>query len=100
MKIYHPYISNREGKKYMILTKDGKIIHFGAKKANGKHYEDYTMHHDDKRKLNYLRRHKNEAKFWNQSGLDTSSFWARFLLWNRPTIDESYNYIKTHFDLT
>jgi len=98
MKIYHPYISNREGKKYMILTKDGKIIHFGAKKANGKFFEDYSMHHDDKRKLNYLRRHKKNED-WTQKGIDTAGFWSRWLLWNRPTIDESYNYIKTHFDL-
>jgi lipopolysaccharide transport system ATP-binding protein len=46
-----------------IIMENGKIIHFGAKKANGKPYEDYTIHHDDKRKINYLRRHKNEAKF-------------------------------------
>jgi hypothetical protein len=38
--------------------------------------------------------HINPIKFWNKSGIDTASFWAYFLLWNKPSIKESYEYIK------
>ena len=45
------------------------------------------------------RHKKNESKFWNKSGIDTASFWARFLLWEKPAIKESYEYIKRRFNL-
>ena len=47
--------STRKGKKYSITLPDNKIVHFGAIG-----YEDYTMHHDDKRKDRYISRHKKE----------------------------------------
>ena len=40
---------------------------------------------------------KNELKYWNKSGIDTASFWIRFLLWEKPTIEASYNYIKEKY---
>lgn len=57
-----------------------KTIHFGA---NG--YEDYTMHKDPKRKERYKQRHRNES--WRD--YMTAGFWARWLLWNKPTLLES-----------
>jgi len=61
---------------------------------------DFTQHKDEERKQRYINRHKkNESKFWNKSGIDTSSFWARFLLWEKPTINESYEYIKKKFNI-
>ena len=69
-----------------------KTIHFGAKG-----FEDYTTHQDESRKRNYLARHKNEN--WNLSGIGTAGFWARWLLWNKPTIKESINDIKRRFKL-
>ena len=32
-----------------------------------------------------------------KSGIDTAGFWARWLLWNKPTIEVSYNDIKKRF---
>jgi hypothetical protein len=40
---------------------------------------------------------KKESKFWNKSGIDTTIFWALNLLWNKPTIKESYEDIKKDF---
>ena len=83
--------SSRATKKYMVKV-GSKTIHFGAKG-----FEDYTTHQDESRKRNYLARHKNEN--WNLSGIGTAGFWARWLLWNKPTIKESINDIKRRFKL-
>jgi hypothetical protein len=37
---------------------------------------------------------KNESKYWEKSGIDTPSFWALYLLWNKPSIKNSYQDIK------
>ncbi len=90
MKKYFPYKSDRADKKYYIITNAKKKIYFGAAGMS-----DFTLHKDEARKNLYINRHKkNESKFWNKSGIDTASFWARFLLWEKPTIKESYEYIK------
>lgn len=93
MKFYYPYPSDKPNKKYFIITNDNKKIYFGA---SG--YEDYTQHKNPLRKIRYIQRHqKNEGHLWNKSGINSPSFWSRFLLWNKPTIKESYNYIKQNF---
>ena len=62
-----------------------KTVHVGA---SG--YEDFTMHTDGKLKTRYLARHKHE----NWSDPTTAAFWARWLLWNKPTIAESVQDLK------
>ena len=71
--------STRADKKYMV-TIDGRAIHFGATS-----YEDFTTHKDTTRKANYLARHSNEN--WNDPM--TAGFWARWLLWNKPSLKAS-----------
>ena len=95
MKIhyYYPYKSDRPDKKYYIITKAEKKVYFGQADAS-----DFTIHKDEERKQRYIDRHKkNEAKFWNKSGIDTPSFWALHLLWNKSSIKESYEDIKKRF---
>jgi len=92
---YYPYKSDKPDKKYYIITDKNKKVYFGAARMS-----DYTIHKDEARKQRYIDRHKkNESKFWNKSGIDTPSFWAYFLLWNKPTIRASYNDIKSRFNL-
>ena len=63
--------------KYTITnTKTGKQVHFGLKG-----YQDFTEHHDTKRKRMYLKRHAKDSKSLKKAG-----FWARSLLWNKPTL--------------
>jgi hypothetical protein len=94
MKYYFPYPSDKPEKKYYIITKDNKRVYFGA--AGYEHFS--SGHKDEERKQRYIKRHeKNESKFWNKSGIDTPSFWSRFLLWEKPTIKESYEDIKRKF---
>jgi hypothetical protein len=56
------------------------------------------MHHDDYRKANYIRRHK-EREDWTKQGIMTAGFWSRYLLWNKPTLKESLEDIKKRFDI-
>ena len=71
--------NTRSDKKYMVNI-DGRTIHFGAKG-----YEDFTTHKDTKRNANYMARHSNEN--WNDPM--TAGFWARWLLWNKPSLKAS-----------
>ena len=91
MKYYFPYPSDKPEKKYYIITKDNKRVYFGAAGMS-----DFTKHKNEERKNLYIKRHeKNED--WTKSGLDTAGFWSRWLLWNKPTIQESYQDIKRKF---
>jgi hypothetical protein len=38
-----------------------------------------------------------QVALWGKSGIDTAGFWSRWLLWNKPTIKESYDDIKRRF---
>ena len=91
MKYYFPYPSDKPEKKYYIITKDNKRVYFGQASAS-----DFTHHKNEDRKNRYILRHqKNED--WGKSGIDTAGFWSRWLLWNKPTIKESYQDIKRKY---
>ena len=85
-KKYFPYKSDRPDKKYFIITNDNKKIYFGQASAS-----DFTLHKDEARKQRYINRHKKNEN-WNNK--DTAGFWSRWLLWEKPTIKESYDNIK------
>jgi hypothetical protein len=59
------------------VTKDERRISFGAKG-----YEDYTMHRDPLRRLNYLSRHRTREN-WNSPM--TAGSLSRWLLWGDST---------------
>jgi hypothetical protein len=65
-------LSTRKDKKYMVENPEGKIIHFGAIE-----YEDYTKHHDEKRKLLFQQRNKN----WKYAKKWTPAYLSYYLLW-------------------
>ena len=82
--------SSRAGKKYMAKVEE-KTVHFGA---SG--YLDFTTSKDEKRKASYLARHKT-SEDWTLAGVDTAGFWARWLLWNKPSITASISGINQRF---
>ena len=90
---YHPYKSDKPGKKYYIITNDNKKVYFGQASAS-----DFTHHKDEQRKQRYIDRHKTNEN-WSKSGIDTAGFWSRWLLWNKPTIKDSYMDIKRRFNI-
>ena len=93
MLLYHPYKSNKPFKKYCIITNSGKTKYFDQASAS-----DFSHHRDEQRKQQYINRHKKNEN-WSKSGIDTAGFWSRWLLWNKPTIKESYMDIKKRFNL-
>jgi len=59
-------------------------------------YSDYTIHKDDERKKRYIQRHqKNEN--WND--FTSAGALSRWVLWNKPTFDESVKDYKKMFKL-
>ena len=92
-KIYYPYPANDGKHKYYIITESGKKIKFGALG-----YSDFTQHKDEARKQRYINRHKKNET-WTKSGIDTRGFWSKWLLWNLPSIKESYQDIKKRFNI-
>ena len=91
---YHPYKSDKPGKKYFIITESNKKVYFGD--VGYEHYSD--GHKDEARKQRYINRHKNNEN-WTKLGIDTAGFWSRWLLWHLPTIKESYMDIKKRFNI-
>jgi hypothetical protein len=88
--------SDRKGKKWMVnLTVDGKhrVVHFGAAKMS-----DYTIHKDEKRKERYIDRHR-EREDWTKSGILTPGFWAKHLLWAKPSLNASLADIRKRFKI-
>lgn len=76
--------SNRKDKKYSaIVINDGKAktIHFGA---SG--YDDFTTHKDENRKDKYIKRHQTKEN-WDDPF--KAGFWAKNMLWNKMTMEES-----------
>jgi len=73
--------SKRPGKKYKAVIDNQKTIHFGSKGAS-----DFTLHQNENRKQSYINRHrKNED--WTDP--NTAGFYAKNILWNKPTIQAS-----------
>ena len=93
VKLYKLALSHP--KKWAIVivtgTKPHKTIYFGAKG-----YDDYTTHHDQKRKKLYISRHKGNERWGDPH---TAGFWSRWLLWNRMTINQSIKDIKKRFNI-
>lgn len=73
--------SNLPNKKYKAIIDNKKTVQFGA---SG--YSDMTHHKSEERKNRYIDRHKKNEN-WNDP--TTAGFYARWILWNKPTITES-----------
>jgi len=85
--------SPRSGKKWRILTPEGKKVDFGAVG-----YEDFTMHKDSYRKEKYISRHESRED-WTKDGKNTAGFWSRWLLWNLPDFMDSVKNIESRFKI-
>lgn len=82
--------SYRKDKKYMV-TINNKTIHFGA---TG--YSDFTEHKNIERKKRYISRHSANENWKN---IYSSGFWARYILWNKPTLMGSIRDTNKRFGL-
>jgi len=73
--------------KVTVCHPDGRqrTVHFGGIKENGEKYHDFTIHKNPDAMRQYLKRHA-ERENWAINGIDTAGFWARWLLWSKPTL--------------
>ena len=67
-----------------------KTISFGAVG-----YEDYTTHHDEKRKQNYIKRHSNED--WSGHNLESPAWMSRYILWENKTLREAIKHVNAMY---
>lgn len=67
--------SNNKDKKYYIILKNGKIIHYG-----NINYQDYLIHQDDKRRDNFKKRfYKQYMKI--KDNIESPLYWSYNILW-------------------
>jgi len=89
--------SDRDKKFKAHLTAEGgvsKTIHFGAKGMS-----DYTKNKDPKRKERYLARHNPKVTKEKWDVPDTAGSLSRWILWNKPSYNESLKDYKKRFKL-
>jgi len=99
MKKIIAYLQNGTGtKKYKVtvIKPNGtkKTIQFGAKG-----YSDFTKHKDSDRKKRYENRHRSREN-WTKSGITTAGFWAKWILWNKPSLENSISSTSKKFNIT
>ena len=72
---------------------DGKLVKFGALG-----YDDFiTSGGDKKKKKNYLARHRKREDWTDPQ---TPGALSRWILWNKPTLDESIEHYVKKFNMT
>ena len=86
--------SPRTEKKFRVVLSDGRHVDFGQAG-----YSDFTIHKDPKRMRLYLARHSRMGETWGIRGVATAGFWARWLLWSKPSIREAKRLIADKFKL-
>lgn len=69
------FLSPRANKKYMMITPEGRRVHFGQIP-----YEDFTKHKDTRRRENYLRRSGGTRGDWRSNPYSPNTL-SRTLLW-------------------
>jgi hypothetical protein len=95
MKLISLKKSPRDEKKYVAVFDLGngrtKTTHFGA---TG--YSDFRTHRSEERKDSYIARHSARENFNDPT---TAGSLARWLLWNKPTLEASLRDFKSRFNL-
>ena len=81
--------SRKKDKKFDAIIDGKKTVSFGAKGMS-----DMTIHKDPERKKRYINRHKKNE---NWSDPKTAGFYAKHILWNKPTLQASVADLKKNF---
>ena len=102
MKLEKVIKSDRKGKKFIAIfcmcegksnccDNDKKKVHFGAEGM-----DDYTITKDEEQKERYRKRHKKDLKTNDPM---RAGYLSYYLLWNKPTLQESIKDYKKKFNL-
>ena len=98
MNIFYLYKSDKPKKKYYVEfenpdTSKPKRIYFGSAGMG-----DYILSGgDDEKKARYIARHQARED-WT-SPFAGAGFWARWILWNKPSLQSSINDTKERFGI-
>jgi hypothetical protein len=87
-------VSPKSEKKWRVTFTDGKSVDFGAAGMS-----DYTKHKTYSRMRSYVKRHGGMGETWGKRGIRTAGFWSRWLLWSKPSLSQSIDYMKGRFGL-
>tara|TARA_B100000674_G_scaffold26732_1_gene18645 strand:- start:303 stop:587 length:285 start_codon:yes stop_codon:yes gene_type:complete len=81
--------SDKKNKRYKVVIDGKKTIHFGQKGGS-----TFIDHKNNAKKSDWIARHKvNE----NWTDPKTAGFWAKHILWNKPTVAASITNIESRF---
>jgi hypothetical protein len=90
------YKSPIKTKKYRMIFYDGDEEEISRTDFGARGMSDFTIHKDPKRKERYLTRHKKREN-WNAPM--TAGALSRWILWNEPTLEDSFKDYLQRFDL-
>ena len=94
--------SDLPNKKLKIIINDTsrtKTIHIGERGAmDFIKWNNISPTKALERRRAYDIRHRAREN-WTKSGIFTSGFWAKHLLWNKPTLEQSISDIRRRFNL-
>jgi len=86
--------SPKKEKKFRAIFENGHHVDFGQKG-----YSDFTLHKDPERMHRYLNRHNGMGETWSKKGIETAGFWARWLLWSKPSIMAAKKFMTQKFGI-
>ena len=76
---------------FLLPTGRTKTVYFGAQG-----YQDYTQHHDISRKKLYIQRHQKRENWQTPF---TAGSCSRWILWNKPSLQASFEDFVQRFHL-
>jgi len=84
----------KEKKFRAIFVENGHHVDFGQKG-----YSDFTLHKDPVRMGRYVNRHSGMGETWGAKGIQTAGFWARWLLWSKPSLPAAKKFMTKKFGI-
>lgn len=88
--------NDKNNYKYEVVLLNGNTNKLNKIKFGNNKYEDYTIHKDKIRQINYIKRHKPREK-WGVDGINTRGFWSYRLIWKSPDIKQNLKDILDEF---
>jgi hypothetical protein len=85
--------SDKPAKKF-VATVGNKKVYFGQAG-----FSDFTLHKNPERMERYVSRHSKMGENWGKSGIDTPGFWAKHLLWEKPSLKDAAKNIEKKFNV-
>ena len=82
--------SKKKDKKFDAIIDGKKTVSFGSAGMS-----DMTQHKDPERKQRYINRHKKNEDWSNPK---TAGFYAKHVLWNKPTLQASVADLNKKFN--